>query len=41
LYRRLGVCFLIANEDFCRAAIGLAGIGDDGLYVKPAEVVFN
>ncbi len=30
LYRRLGVCFLIAKEDFCRIAIGLAGIGDDG-----------
>jgi len=30
LYRRLGVCFLIANEGFCNATIGLAGIGDDG-----------
>jgi hypothetical protein len=31
LYRRLGVCFLIANEDFCNAKKGLAGItGDDG-----------
>jgi len=41
LYRRLGVCFLIANEDFCRAAIGLAGIGDDGPHAIPAEFVFN
>jgi hypothetical protein len=41
LYRLLGVCFLKANDDFCRTAIGLAGIGDDGAYVVPAEVVFN
>jgi hypothetical protein len=38
LYRRLGVCFLIANEDFCKIAIGLAGTGEDG---APAELVFN
>lgn len=43
LYRRFGVCFLIANVDFCRRAIGLAGAatGEDEPNAIAADVVFN
>lgn len=41
LYRRFGVCFLIAKDDFCKIAIGLAETGDDGAHAVLAELVFK